>query len=1038
MLLFVVLTFLGIVGFRAMKAQNFPDVEVPEVLISASLPGASPSQLENDVAIKIENAVAALQGLKHIKTTLTDGSVNITVEFQLEKPVQEAVDDVRDAVARVRADLPAGLRDPTVKKAEFATSPILTYTVASSQMDEEALSWFVDDTIGKTLLAVRGAGTVSRVGGVNREIRVELDPAKLMALKVTAGDISRQLRAVQQESAAGKANLGDREQSVRTIATALTAHDIAVMDLALSDGRRIRLDQVARVLDTVADQRSAALLDGHPVVGFEVTRARGAGELEVASAVRDALAKLRAANPGIELREVIDYVQPVKENYDGSMQLLCEGAALAVVVVLLFLRDWRATAVSALAVPLSVIPTFAVMHLLGFSLNLVTLLSLSLIVGILVDDAIVEIENITRHLRMGKTPHAAAMEAADEIGLAVIATSFTLIAVFLPTAFMQGAAGRLFVQFGWTAAIAVFFSLVVARVLTPMMAANCLTPAKKGVPSSQPRWIGLYVRWAVACLRHRWVTLGAAFAFFALGLLLATRVPGEFLPSDDVAQTQVTLSLPPGSTLTDTLAAAEAARHIVSTNEHVKTVYTAIGGGITETGPGASGAAPVAMQTAVMTINLSHRDDRPGLSRQRIEGQLRDALELLPGVRVQVSRGGSDEGYVVVLTGPDSRVLTDHAALVERELRTLPGVGAVTSSAGLLQPELVVRPDFARAADLGVTSAAISDTLRIATSGDFDQELAKLNLSKRQVPIVVRMANAGRQDIDALRQLPVPGARGHVPLASVASLATGSGPAQITRHDRARNIDLTVESNGTPIGEMEEAALSLPSLQQLPPGVSQGASGEAEAMDELSQGFGTAMVTGVLCIYVVLVLLLKDFVQPMTILVALVLSIPGAFVALYLAGATMSVPSMIGLIMLMGISTKNSILIVDYAVMARLQGGLTRDRAIVDACRKRARPVVMTTMAMGVGMLPVALGWGGDPSFRSPMAVVVIGGLISSTVLSLFVIPVVYTCLDDLVAWLRTRHRGSGRRGGGQPLPVPDFGVMPPRPSLDRGCTSPN
>jgi multidrug efflux pump subunit AcrB len=1005
MLLFVVLTFLGIVGFRAMKAQNFPDVDVPEVLISASLPGASPSQLENDVAVKIENAVAALQGLKHIKTMLTDGSVNITAEFQLEKPVQEAVDDVRDAVARVRADLPAGLREPIVKKAEFATSPIFTYTVASSQMDEEALSWFVDDTVGKTLLAVRGVGAVSRVGGVNREIRVELDPAKLMALKVTAGDISRQLRAVQQESAAGKAHLGDREQSVRTIATALTAHDIGVMDLALGDGRRIRLDQVARVLDTVADQRSAALLDGHPVVGFEVTRARGAGELEVASAVRDALAKLRTANPGIELREVIDYVQPVKENYDGSMQLLCEGAALAVIAVLLFLRDWRATAVSALAVPLSVIPTFAVMHLLGFSLNIVTLLSLSLIVGILVDDAIVEIENITRHLRMGKTPHAAAVEAADEIGLAVIATSFTLIAVFLPTAFMQGAAGRLFVQFGWTAAIAVFFSLVVARVLTPMMAANLLTPAKSAQPL-QSRWIGLYARWAVACLRHRWVTLGVAFAFFALGLLLATRVPSEFLPSDDVAQTQVTLSLPPGSTLTDTLAAAEAARHIVSTNEHVKTVYTAIGGGITETGPGASGAAPVAMQTAVMTINLSHRDDRPGLSRQRIEGQLRDALELLPGVRVQVNRGGSDEGYVVVLTGPDNRVLTDHAALVERELRALPGVSAVTSSAGLLQPELVVRPDFARAADLGVTSAAISDALRIATSGDFDQELAKLNLSKRQVPIVVRMANAGRQDIDALRLLPVPGARGHVPLASVASLATGSGPAQITRHDRARNIDLAVESNGTPIGEIEEAALSLPSLQQLPPGVSQGASGEAEAMDELSQGFGTAMVTGVLCIYVVLVLLLKDFVQPMTILVALVLSIPGAFVALYLAGATMSVPSMIGLIMLMGISTKNSILIVDYAVMARLQRGLTRDRAIVDACRKRARPVVMTTMAMGVGMLPVALGWGGDPSFRSPMAVVVIGGLMSSTVLSLFVIPVVYTCLDDLVAWLRTRTVG--------------------------------
>ena len=1001
-LLFIMLTLMGLMGFRAMKIQNFPDIDLPMVTITASLPGASPSQLETEVARKIENSVATIQGVKHIYTNLQDGTAVLTVEFRLEKPTQEAVDDVRDAVSRVRSDLPGDLRDPIIQKVDLAGTPILTYTVASERMDDEALSWFVDNQVTKRMLAVPGVGQVTRVGGVTREVRVELDPARLLALNATAADISRQLRQIQQEASGGRADVGGAEQSVRTIATVASAEELAALEITLSDGRRVRLDQVARVSDTVAERRSAALLDGKPVVGFEIVRSRGAGEIDVTDGVRAALDKLKAEHPEITVTEAFNFVDPVQENYDGSLYLLYEGAALAVLVVWLFLRDWRATFVSATALPLSAIPAFALMHWFGFTINVVTLLSLSLVVGILVDDAIVEIENIMRHLRMGKTPYEAAMEAADEIGLAVIATTFTLIAVFLPTAFMSGVAGKFFVQFGWTAAIAVFFSLVVARMLTPMMAAYILKPLVH--EEREPRWIVTYLGWARWCLQHRWWTLLATAVFFFGSFALVPLLPTGFIPPDDLSQTQVTVTLPPGSTFKETYTLAEQAREIVRKNPHVKMVYTAIGGGSAGSDPFApAGAADV--RKAVLTINMTHRSDRPGLSKQDIEDQFRQALTVLPGARVKVGLGASSEKYVLVLAGEDGRVLAEHAAKVERELRTLPGIGAVTSTASLVRPELIVRPDFARAADLGVTSSAIADTLRIATAGDYDQGLAKLNLSQRQVPVVVKLKDDARQDLDLLARLPVPGARGPVPLSNVASLAIESGPAEIARYDRLRNVNFEIELNQQPLGEVEARALALPSLSNLPPGVIQTSVGDAEAMGELFESFGLAMLTGVACIYIVLVLLFKDFVQPATILVALVLSIPGAFLALFITNSALSMPSMIGLIMLMGIATKNSILLIDYVILARRDHGLDRWEALMDACRKRARPIVMTTIAMGAGMMPIALGIGVDPSFRAPMAIVVIGGLITSTFLSLLVIPVVFTFVDDLVQWLWRRMR---------------------------------
>ena len=1006
LMFFVMLTLAGLMGFKSMKIQQFPDIDLPTINVTASLPGTAPAQMETEVARKIENAVASLQGVKNIYTKVQDGVAIVTVEFRLEKPTQEALDDVRSAVARVRSDLPGELRDPVISKLDLAGAPILTYTVASSRMDEEGLSWFVDNQVTKAMLAVRGVGSVARVGGVTREVRVELDPARLLALNATAADISRQLRAVQQDASGGRADVGGIEQSVRTIATVQSAAELARLDIALADGRRIRLDQVANVSDTVAERRSGALLDGKPVVSFEIVRSRGAGETDVADGVRAALTKLRAEHTDVTVTEAFNFVDPVIENYEGSMLLLLEGAALAVLVVWLFLRDWRATLVAATALPLSIIPTFAVMHyVFGFTLNVVTLLSMSLVVGILVDDAIVEIENIMRHLRMGKSPYQAAMEAADEIGLAVIATTFTLIAVFLPTAFMAGVPGKFFVQFGWTAAIAVFFSLVVARMLTPMMAAYILKPPKAG--HHDPAWMTRYLKWAAWCLKHRVLTLLVTAAFFVGSFMLVPLLATGFLPPDDLSQTQVTVTMPPGSTYTQTLAAGEQARAIVQKNPHVKLVYTAVGAGSTGTDTFTPGGGVPDATKATLTINMTHRSDRPGLTKQAIESQLREALAVLPGARVKVGFGQSAEKYVLVLAGEDGAVLNAHAALVERELRGIPGIGAVTSSSSLVRPELIVRPDAARAADLGVTSAAIADTLRIATAGDYDQSLPKLNLSQRQVPIVVRLPDAARTDLALLARLPVPGKAGPVALGNVATLTIDSGPAAIDRYNRQRNVNFDIELNQQPLGDVKKASLALPSLRNLPPGVIQTEIGDAEAMTELFDSFGLAMLTGVLCIYIVLVLLFKDFVQPATILGALVLSVPGAFLALFVTGTALSMPSMIGLIMLMGIATKNSILLVDYVVLARREHGLARREAVLDACHKRARPIIMTTIAMAAGMLPIAMGWGTDPSFRAPMAIVVIGGLITSTFLSLLVIPVLFTYVDDAIEFLkRVFHRG--------------------------------
>ncbi len=786
------------------------------------------------------------------------------------------------------------------------------------------------------------------------------------------------------------------------------------MPIALTDGRSVRLDTIADVRDQASEQRAAALLDGKPVIGFEIVRSWGASALDVAKDSRKVVERLAKEYPRIRFAEASSTVGYIQTSYDASMEMLIEGALLAILVVWLFLRDWRATAVSAMALPLSIIPTFWAIYVLGFTMNILTMLALTLVVGILVDDAIVEVENIVRHLRMGKKPRAAAMDAAIEIGLAVVATTLTICAVFIPVAFMSGIAGQFFRPFGFTVTMAVLFSLLVARTLTPMMAAYFLKPHEERVKRKaiiMPWYLGR-VRW---CLENRWKTLGVATLIIGGMLAVFPLLSTAFSPAGDNGFTRLSVELAPGSSLEDTVAMAETVRKRLATMPDVGSVYTAVGTQGRSAGFGGGGSAG-SVRRATLTIQINNPTGTRG-AQQAFERKATVLLREIPGARIQFDGSDADR-LSVTLSGDDGGRLAFAAANVEREMRQLPGLGTITSSAALQKPEIVIRPDPERAADLGVTTETLSLVTRIATTGDVDTGLSKFNLDNRQIPIRVRLNDASRGDLERIRLLSVPSKTGPVPLINVADVTLGAGPVQITRIDRSRNINLNVSLAGMALGDALNTVEALPSMRNLPEGVRHMRTGNARWLTEIFSQFALAMGIGVLSIYAVLVMLFHKFIQPVTILTALPPSVAGALVALLITGNGLAINSLIGLLMLMGIVSKNSILLVEYAIMAQRDQGLSRFDALVDSCSKRARPIVMTTIAMGAGMMPVALGWAGDPSFRAPMGIAVIGGLVVSTVMSLFIVPAMFSVFDDFQGWLArkwSRPAEEDRTGTAEP-----------------------
>ena len=1001
--LFIGLTAAGLISFPKLGVLDRPDIEFPAVVVTVTYPGVAPTQMESEVSRKVEDAVATIAGIEQMTSTVDEGASTTSIEFRFGTDLSAALDDVRDAMTRIRSDLPADANEPIVSRVTTAGGAIVTWSVASDNMTDTELSWFVDLTVTRELSAVPGVGRVTRVGGVAREIRVDLDPDRMASLGATASDVSRQLRRIQAEYPGGEGRLGGLEQTVRTTGIITSVYDLRALPISLPDGRSVRLETIAEVHDQAGEQRSAALLDGEPVIGFQVVRSWGASALDVAKEASAVVERLQQEYPQVKFAEASSQVGYIQESFDASIEMLIEGALLAILVVWLFLRDWRATAVSAVALPLSIIPTFWAIWALGYTLNILTLLALSLVVGILVDDAIVEVENIVRHLRMGKKPKEAAMDAAIEIGLAVVATTLTICAVFVPVAFMSGIAGEFFGPFSFTVVVAVLCSLLVARTLTPMMAAYFLKPHDRPErPSRVMDWYLGRVRW---CLAHRWLTLGVATAAIGSMLGLFPLLSTAFSPAGDNGFTTLSVELAPGASLEDTLEAAETARLRLDALPEVGSVYTTVGAQGAGNGPTGGGSAGN-VRRGSLVIQLDNPDGTRG-AQQIFERKATEILRDIPGARFQFGSGGGGSRLQVTLAGDDSNRLNLAAANAEREIRAMPGLGMITSSAALQKPEIVIRPLPERAAELGVTTETLSLVTRIATSGDIDTSLAKFNLDNRQIPIRVRLNDESRSDLERLQLLSVPGRNGPVPLMNIADVSLGAGPAQITRVDRSRNITLNVDLNTVALGDALAAIEALPSMRNLPDGVRLVPTGDARWIREIFGEFALAMAIGVLSIYAVLVMLFHKFIQPVTILAALPPSAAGAILALLIFDYSLAINSLIGLLMLMGIVSKNSILIVEYAIMAQRDQGMSRFDSLIDSCSKRARPIVMTTIAMIAGMLPIAMGWAGDPSFRAPMGVAVIGGLLVSTVMSLFIVPAMFTVVDDFQQWLSSFRRSA-------------------------------
>ncbi|PND28629.1 efflux RND transporter permease subunit [Sinorhizobium sp. M4_45] len=1032
-LAFFVLVVLGWQSFNSLPITRFPNIDVPIVSIAVTQSGAAPAELETQVTKEIEDAVAGVSGVDHIESTITDGISTTAVIFRMEVPTTQAVQDVKDAIDRIRSDLPTSIEEPIVSKVDVEGQAIQTFSVSSPGMTLEELSWFVDDTIKRAIQGQTGIGRVDRYGGSDREVRVELDEDRLNSFGISAADVNAQLRRMNMDLGSGRGQVGGSEQAIRTLGDTRDVTALANTMISLPNGRFVRLSELGNVIDTYEEPKSFSRFNGQPGVTFAVFRAKGASEVSVAETVGKTLDEIRAKHPDVSIEMVDDSVYFTYGNYEAAIHTLIEGALLAVIVVMLFLRNWRATLISAVALPLSAIPTFWVMELLGFSLNLVSFLAMTLATGILVDDAIVEIENIERHIRMGKSPYRAAIEAADEIGFAVIATTFTIIAVFVPVSFMPGIPGQYFIQFGLTVAVSVFFSLLVARLITPVMAAYLMKPSDAGGHHDDEGFMMRQYTRLVRFTTKRWYTrystlLVAILLSVGSVVALLVFVPGSFLPPEDSSRVSLSIELPPDAMLADTDRTTTEIYNRVKDIDGVENVFV-LGG--------ASPKGDLELRRAAVTVLLEKLDHSlinkvvndvigrtpligeylpklPPAGRikpqSEIEREIFARLRSIPDVRVTKLNDRGERDLSFNLLSNNEEDLDKAVATLEADLRRDPLLANVSPEGALPRPELQIRPRDDQMSRLGITTAQISEVIRIATIGDIDAQLAKIALDGRLIPIRVQLDRDFRTDLAAIRNLKVRTASGAtVPLSSVADINYAEGPSSIKRYDRYRVVKLGADlPAGVALDTASARFREIAADADLPATVQFLESGDAEVQAEMQESFGNAMLLGLMMVLVVLILLFKDVIQPFTILFSLPLAIGGVAAALILTQNALSMPVLIGILMLMGIVTKNAILLVDFGI-EMMHHGMDRTLAMIEAGRKRARPIVMTSIAMSAGMLPSALGVGEGGSFRAPMAIAVIGGIIVSTVLSLVVVPSFFLIMDDLsrlLAWAFGRFIG--------------------------------
>jgi len=1108
--LFVGLMLAGLISFARMQVNNAPDIDFPAAIVQVSQPGAAPNEMETQVTQRVESAVRGITGVDEINSTVSEGSSQTFVTFQLGTPADRAVNDVRNAISQIRSNLPDGILEPQITRVDAEDEPIMVMSAQTTDMTLEQLSWYIDNTIAKRLLGVEGIAAVSRGGGVDRTIRVILDPAQLQAQGITAAQVNQQLRQSNFNGAGGRAEVAGSEQSVRVLGNAKDAYELSQTQISLPGGRFVKVADLGEVKDSSSEQRTLTKMNGRQVVTFYVQRAKGSSEVSAYAAGMAELKKLEKENPKVKFAEIVNRVDYTEAQYRSAMEGLVEGAVLAVLVVLLFLRDIRATAISALAIPLSAIPAFWFMSMIGITMNFMSTMAMGLVAGVLVDDAIVEIENIVRHMRMGKSGYQAALDAADEIGLAVLATTMAIVAVFLPVALMPGMAGQYFKAFGFTVVLSVLMSLLVARMITPLIAAYFLRshgvqphadwkwmdiylkvlnwsldtskahalldrlpkPAlrfgyyalagllllpvvaaffagtaggtmglgKIGVPGALgfpvafllgaaiaygaakliarlvqmfgshdfAHWHGIVVeRWNARMRDHRLAMVGAGIATLLFSVALFGTLPLSFFPpqNDDFARINVTLA--PGTTMKQTEVVVDKVAAIVAKDPSVERVFERV-----NVGDG--------------RVSIVLKKDREVTSTE-FQRALSPTLAAIPDARVsfQSQQGGGPDpdsrDIMLYLGGDDPVQLTAVANELVKEMATVPGLVAPRVGSNLARPEITIKPRFDLAADLGVTTAALSQTIRIATLGDIEQNSAKFSLSDRQVPITVSLSENARRDIETLKNLPVPTSDGgSIPLKAVADIGFGSGPTTINRSNQLRRLSIGADlAPGVVEGDVWAKVYQLPAYKHLPQGVQQMNLGNQKWQAELLFNFAVALISGVLLVFAVLVLLYRRFLAPFVNMGSLLLAPLGAAIALHIAGQPVSLFVLIGILMLFGIVAKNSILLVDFAV-EMMNHGMAKNDAIWEAGHKRAQPIVMTTVAMVAGMLPTAISISGDNSWRAPMGITVIGGLIFSTILTLLLVPSYFSIAISIESRLgRLFHRFVGADAHRESAPLP-------------------
>ncbi len=990
------LILLGMLSYFKLNINDWPNIEFPYVMITIVQPGASPEQMENKVALKLEEAISEISGVKHTYTEAREGVVTTWAEFTLETKSQAAIQDVRDKLGGIRRDLPQDIEEPIISSFNPASAPIMSLALTGGQSTRE-MSMLVDDMVKKRLETIPGVGAVKIVGQEKRELQIDLDKNKLAAFSLSIPEVIASLQSQNMEVPGGNLSAEERKITLRTSGELHSIDDFYQLPVALRAGVQIYIKDIARVADGTKEAESLAFYQGKPAVGISIVKQSGQNTVVVSDAIKKAVADIEKQLPtGVKIDIVRDNSVNIRSAVNNVVQTIFEGTLLAVIMVFIFLGSWRSTLIGAVAIPTSIIATFLCMNLMGFTLNTMSLMAISLSVGLLIDDAIVVIENITRHLQMGKSPLDAAREATTEIGLAVTATTFTVIAVFLPVGMMTGEVAQFFKQFGITVVFSVLVSLLVSFTLVPLLSARYLAKEELipgGMLGKFLAWFTRgfdyfthnYIKVLAWSLHHRWLTIGLALMLFVSSIVAIPLLGTGFVPSSDMGESTMIVEFDSGLNLNAALEMTSRVENCLRSYPEVQKIYSTI-----ET------------DQATLYIKMLDKSERSHTIKQ-ILADMRVKLKTIPGIRVSMlfNQGITDEkGWAFRLQGYDLDQMQVYAEEAQRILESIPGVVDVTSSYKPGKPEMKLVVKSQEAADLGVSTAQIASSIHTLFTGTVVSQFSE---GEDRYDVRLRLGGAQRQDISDLNNIYLASSNGSasnpMPLIALSQLTQpvySTAPNNISRSDRSKEIVLSGNLDGISLGDFNKIFLQRTQNEiKMGPDYRFYTGGDTERMDDTFNSMSIALFIGIMFIFFILASQFESYIDPFSIMLALPMAVIGAIYALLIMGSELNLISMIGIIMLMGLVTKNAILLIDFTKQARKKG-MEKNAALKLAALTRLRPIMMTSMAMIFGMIPLAAGLGAGSEMRAPMAYATIGGLITSTLLTLVVVPVIYSLLDDL------------------------------------------